>query len=190
MRLQRLDLISYGCFQSKSIDFPIDKTDFHIIYGPNEAGKSTALNAIEDLLFGIPKNSNFNFKFDNKDLRIGAIVHSDTNKQRLSFRRRKGNKETIIAEKGIPLPDSDLNIYLQGVDRSFFKRMFSLSHKRLEKGGQEILEGKDDVGRTLFSASAGLLGLAEVLTKLEESASQLWNPRKSGQRLYYKAKVN
>ncbi len=48
MRLRRLDLTRYGCFT----DFPVDfgerdpsKPDLHVIYGPNESGKSTLLAA-------------------------------------------------------------------------------------------------------------------------------------------------
>lgn len=185
MRFERLDLLCFGCFKEKAIDFSSKKSGIHIIYGPNEAGKSTALSAIGDLLFGIPKNSNYNFLHDNKDLRIGAVVHADGNQQPFAFRRRKGNKGTIIDENSSPLPDTLLTNLLQGVDRPFFERMFSLNHERLKKGGKEILDEKDDVGRTLFSASAGLLGLAERLAKLEENADQLWSPRKSAKRDYY-----
>lgn len=55
MRLKRLDLTRYGNFTGRSIDFgekPQGQPDLHIVYGPNEAGKSTALAAFLDLLFG------------------------------------------------------------------------------------------------------------------------------------------
>ena len=187
MRLERLDLICYGCFQGKPISFPPDKADLHIIFGPNEAGKSTALNAIEDLLFGIPKNTRFNFLFDNKDLRIGATLQNEGKANSLTLRRKKGTKDTILDEQGKPLPTNILNEFLHGIDRSFFERMFSLGHERLRQGGKAILEEKDDIGRTLFSASAGLLGLGNVLTRFEGEADQIWAQRKSGQRLYYQA---
>ena len=54
MRIQRLDLLRYGHFTGTQIELPAGPSDFHILFGPNEAGKSTALTAIEDLLFGIP----------------------------------------------------------------------------------------------------------------------------------------
>ncbi len=186
MRFERLDLLCFGCFENKTINFPDSKSDLHIIYGPNEAGKSTAQSAIGNLLFGFLRSSSYNFRFDNKDLRIGAVV--DNGKGRLTFRRRKGNKDTIVDEKDSPLSDSLLADLLQGVDRLFFERMFSLSHERLRKGGQEILDEKDDVGRTLFSASAGLSGLAELLKKLEKNADALWAPRKGEKRLYYQGR--
>ena len=56
MRLNRLDLTRYGKFTDQNINLGERKAgepDFHIVYGPNEAGKSTALAAFLDLLFGI-----------------------------------------------------------------------------------------------------------------------------------------
>ncbi len=187
MRFERLDLLCYGHFQGKTIDFPVGEGDFHIIYGANEAGKSTALCAIEDLIFGFPTKSNYNFMFENKDLRVGAVIENDYDKKKFEFRRRKGTRDTILGENDTPITDKALDNFLQGIDRSFFERMFSLGHERLRKGGKEILDKKDDVGRMLFSASSGLQGITEVLRKLEERAAEHWSSRKSGQRLYYKA---
>ena len=48
MRLRRLDLSRYGMFTDHTINFGerIDGSpDLHIVYGPNETGKSTALGA-------------------------------------------------------------------------------------------------------------------------------------------------
>ena len=55
MRLRRLDLIRYGHFTDFTIDFGAkheSDIDLHIIYGPNEAGKSTSFEGFLDLLFG------------------------------------------------------------------------------------------------------------------------------------------
>ena len=61
MRFDRLDLIKYGKFTDRSISFPVAEHDFHLIVGPNEAGKSTLRSAILDLLFGIETRSPYNF---------------------------------------------------------------------------------------------------------------------------------
>lgn len=48
MRLRRLDLTRFGHFTDRSIDLgpaETDKSDFHIVYGPNEAGKTTLMEA-------------------------------------------------------------------------------------------------------------------------------------------------
>jgi uncharacterized protein YhaN len=64
MRLSRLNLTRYGKFTGFFVDFGAKapgKPDFHVIFGPNEAGKTTTLTAYLDLLFGIEKNSSYNF---------------------------------------------------------------------------------------------------------------------------------
>ena len=60
MRLSRLNLTRYGKFTDFCVDFGAKapgKPDFHVIFGPNESGKTTTLTAYLDLLFGIEKNS-------------------------------------------------------------------------------------------------------------------------------------
>ena len=185
MRLRRLDLIRYGHFSAISFELPAGKSDLHIVFGANEAGKSTALAAIEDLLFGMPIHSPYNFLHDYTSMRIGALVENGN--APLEVLRRKGNKDTLLDPGGSPIAggESVLTPYLAGVDRSFFERMFSLDHVRLQAGGQEILEAKDDVGQMLFSAGAGIAGLRERLGELSAEADELWSARRAKHRKFY-----
>ena len=185
MRLQRLDLIRYGHFTDSSFGLPAGKSDFHIVFGPNEAGKSTALAAIEDLLFGIPIHSPYNFRHDYPSMRVGAALENDNTS--LEVRRRKGNKDTLLDPNGSPMigGESVLRRYLAGADRPFFQRMFNLDHDRLQAGGREILEARDDVGQILFSAGAGIAGLRKRLDELSKEADRLWNKRRAKHRRYY-----
>lgn len=184
MRLRRLDLLRFGRFTQRSIELPASDCDLHIIFGPNEAGKSTALAAIEDLLFGIPMQSPFNFLHDYKDLRIGALLEHGG--ESLEFRRRKGNKDTLLGPDDLALPGGEALLlpFLAGADRAFFERMFSLDHRRLEQGGREILDARDEIGQMLFSAGAGIGGIRERLRALEEEADSLWGARKASRRRY------
>ena len=187
MRIRRLDLLRYGRFTDVSLSLPLHDPDVHVLYGPNEAGKSTALAAIEDMLFGIPHNSPLNFLHDYASMRIGAVLENDG--ETLEVRRRKGNKDTLLTPEETPLPTGDgaLVSFLAGADRSFFERMFSLDHARLRQGGREILKAQDEVGQMLFSASAGLSGLRETLNALKTEADHLWAPRRAARRRYFQA---
>jgi uncharacterized protein YhaN len=187
MRINRLDLLRYGRFTDVSLPFTKANSDLHVIFGPNEAGKSTSLAAIEDLLFGIPHNSPYNFIHDYGAMRVGGTLEHEG--KPLEVRRRKGNRDTLLAPDDNPLPagDSALAPFLGGADRTFLTRMFSLNHERLAQGGREILEAKDEVGQTLFSAGAGLSGLRDHMASLAKEADELWAPRKSGRRKYYMA---
>lgn len=187
MRINRLDLVRYGRFTNVSLPFPKANSDLHVVFGPNEAGKSTSLAAIEDLLFGIPHNSPYNFVHDYSVMRVGGALEHEG--KTLEVRRRKGNRDTLLAPDDNPLPagDSALAPFLGGADRTFLARMFSLNQERLAQGGREILEAKDEVGQTLFSAGAGLSGLRDRMASLAKEADDLWAPRKSGRRKFYMA---
>ncbi len=104
MRICRLDLLRYGRFTDAVLELPAHKPDIHIVFGLNEAGKSTALSALEDFLFGIPHNSPLNFLHDYGSMRLGAVLQKDGEK--LEARRRKGIKDTLLTPEEVPIPAS------------------------------------------------------------------------------------
>jgi uncharacterized protein YhaN len=185
MRIRQLHLIRYGHFTDASMTLP--DAGATLMLGDNEAGKSTTKSAIEDLLFGILNNSPHNFLHDYGAMRIGATLEKGA--QVLKVRRRKGNKDTLLSDHDLPIVSGEgaLAPFLAGADRSFYARMFSLDHHRLRQGGQEILAAQDDVGQTLFSASAGILGLRASLKAMEDEADSLWAPRRAAHRRYFQA---
>ena len=187
MRLRRLDLLRYGHFTDCSLELPFVDNDLHIFLGSNEAGKSTALAAIEDLLFGVSTRSPYDFLHGYSAMRIGARL--ENGRELLEIIRRKGAKDTLLGTDGLPFPGGEaaLRPFLAGADRSFFRRMFSLDHVRLETGGQEILEAKDEVGQMLFAAGTGITGLRGRLARLTSEADELWASRRAQHRKYYVA---
>lgn len=187
MRIARLDLTRYGCFTDHSLDFADGRVDLHIICGPNEAGKSTAKSAIEDLFFGFGRTSNYAFLHDQNVLRVGALIEGGD--AALEFRRKKGTKDTLLGPDEKPLAGDRLRVLLGGADRQSFERMWSLDHLRLREGGRQILDAKDDVGRMLFEAGVGLVGLREHLGRLDKDADAIYAPRASSQRSFYIAQT-
>jgi uncharacterized protein YhaN len=187
MRIDRLHLLRYGHFTDSTIDLPSRHIDLHILVGPNEAGKSTTLSAIESLLFGIPHSSTYGFLHDYNAMRIGAVLRNGD--ETLEVWRRKGTKNTLLGANELPLASGEaaLGPFLREVDRNFFSRMFCLNHERLRQGGKEILDSQDDVGQVLLAASVGFSGLREKLEALQREADSLWAPRKAGHRKYYQA---
>ena len=115
MRIRNLALERYGPFTGQSRSFRPD-AKLHIVFGPNEAGKSCALAAITDLFFRIEPRTQYDFVHKAKDLRIGAVIEARDG-SRLSFQRRKGNKDTLLDPTGAPLPDDSLLPFLGNVTR-------------------------------------------------------------------------
>ena len=185
MRFQRLDLLKFGKFSGRSIEFPAASRDFHLIVGPNEAGKSTLRSAILDLLFGIPPRSPHGFRHPLSELRLGALIGGDAGT--LEFQRAKAQKQALRTAADAVLPDSALAPYLGAADRTFFDQMFGLDHTRLVAGGNSILSAANDVGQVLFQSAAGVASLGRVRDALLAEAEQIWAPRKSSSRIYYAA---
>ena len=185
MRITRLDLLKYGKFTDRSLALPPATQDFHLIVGPNEAGKSTLRSAIQDLLFGIEMRSRYNFLHAYPEMRLGALI--EHHGSALDFVRTKGRSKTLQAPDGSALPENALAPFLGTIERPFFDQMFGLNHDRLVRGGQEILSAANDVGQILFQASAGIGSLGTIRDQLEQEADSLWGPRKSDKRAYYVA---
>ncbi|TGG78309.1 MAG: DNA double-strand break repair Rad50 ATPase, partial [Aphanocapsa feldmannii 288cV] len=138
-------------FTDVSIELPRAERDIHIVFGPNEAGKTTSLTAIEDMLFGIHERSPYSFLHSYQTMCIGAVLEGSGN--RFEFQRLKKRRDMILGPDGNPLPGDErlLAPFLGGADRDYFDRMFNLSHGRLAEGGRAIIEAKDDVGQMLFA---------------------------------------
>lgn len=185
MRFQRLDLIKYGKFSDRTLEFPAAKQDFHLIVGPNEAGKSTLRSAILDLLFGIPTRSPLGFLHALNELRLGATISNGADV--LEFQRSKAQKQTLRSAQDDVLPDLSLLPFLGSADRNFFDQMFGLDHGRLVAGGNSILSAENDIGQVLFQSAAGVASLGVVRDKLIEEADSLWGVRKSASRSYFVA---
>ena len=67
-----------GPFTDVVLDLSAGEQGLHLIYGPNEAGKTSTLRALSHLLFGFPHLSADNFVHPNDQLRIGGkLRHSE-----------------------------------------------------------------------------------------------------------------
>ena len=133
MRVSELNLVAFGPFTERLLSF--DKTGLHIVYGPNEAGKSSALRALKYLLYGIPERTTDNFIHANDRLRIAGTLLSDEGNE-LRIARRKGRKNTLLNQSDEVLDEQVLAPFLQGVTAELFETIFGIDHQGLVAGGQ------------------------------------------------------
>ncbi len=180
MRIDRLDLIAYGPFSDKSLTLSDGASGLHLIYGDNEAGKSTSLRALIAWLFGIPMRTHDNYLHKNPQLRIGGKLRLSGGEE-IEFVRRKGKKGTLL-EPGTDaiLDDSVLSPFLPvGIDENLFTKLYGIDHDGLVAGGRELLNQSGDLGQALFSAAVGTASLRKILSDLQNGAEELFKPRAS-----------
>lgn len=187
MKLRRLHLKAFGPFTDRVLDFGTATQGLVLVYGPNEAGKSSTLRAVSDLRFGIPLHSKDNFIHAHPDMRVGGEF-VDRQGNEYSVIRRKGRGMTLFfadfAQGGLaletPVPP-DVEILLNGgLRKEEYDSMFGLDHHRLREGGQALLKGEGDVGAALFEASAGVRSIPQILERLDASARKFFMPGARG----------
>lgn len=183
MKILQMNLTAFGPFTDTRIPMAGGEEGLHIIYGPNEAGKSSALRALRQMLYGIPERSRDNFTHPHNMLRIGAALrHSDG--KVFEFIRRKGRVNTVRAvDDKTVLDEGELERFLGGVGGDVFATMFGIDHADLIRGGREIVQGGGSLGQVLFAAGAGISNLRRVQFELQEEADGLFRPSGQKQRI-------
>ncbi|MGE6785582.1 AAA family ATPase [Ensifer adhaerens] len=178
MRLSALDLVRYGKFTDRRLDFGdgVPGTpDLHIVYGPNEAGKSTLFSGFLDLLFGIEHSSPYGFLHPYATMRVGGTIEAAGRIDRAFRIKRKTN--SLIGPDDQPLPDNLFSGALGAIDRDTYQMMFSLDDESIEKGGEAILKSEGELGSLLFSASSGLPDSTAILAALRGQADGFYRPQ-------------
>jgi uncharacterized protein YhaN len=176
MRILQLRLLAFGLFTDTVLDLGGGEEGLHIIYGPNEAGKSSALRGLRQMLYGIPERSQDDYLHPYGKMRLGAALeHSDGTV--LEFIRRKGRVNTLRgADDSTVLDEAVLDTFLGGVGFELFATMFGIDHADLVRGGREIIQGGGSLGQVLFAAGAGLSELRRVQEELQSEADGLFRP--------------
>lgn len=177
MRIQRLSLLAFGPFTDVELD--LSRPDcVHLVYGPNEAGKSTTLRALAGLLFGIPERSSDAHLHALSRLRVGGVLETSSG-ERLEIVRRKGRKNTLLDADEQPVEEAVLQAVLAGLSRERFLSVFGLDHDSLRQGAEALLGDRGDVGESLFDAGLGGPGVRRLLEQLEQEAERIFTPRAS-----------
>ncbi|MHB1285838.1 MAG: AAA family ATPase [Leptospirales bacterium] len=174
MRIEGLHLHAYGHFSEHHFNFG-HTSGFHLIYGDNEAGKSTTLRALSSVLFGYPHEVVDGFRHDAKDISIGIdLVAGDG--RRLSFTRKRRGKNPLFIPDGTPMDENAVNRFLGGISQETFERVFALNHLRLHLHAKALLTEGGSLGFSLVEAGSGIVGLKSILDGFKKERSDLFLP--------------
>lgn len=188
MKILTLKFLAFGPFSDRvfSLTASNGKTStggFHLFYGQNEAGKSSALRAIRQTLYGMDRQSVDAFLHPTTTLRLGAAI-APRHGEPFEFVRRKGDKNTLRqADDQTAFSEETLTSGLSGVDEKMFESMFGINHLQLRDGGREIIAGKGQLAETLFSAASGIANLQAVRKRLEQDCETIYKKSGRNQRI-------
>ncbi len=180
MRIERLFLARFGHFTDVDLTFPAPG-GLHVVLGANEAGKSTALHALGDCLFGFPHRVDHHYLHPASELRVGVTLRTDDGRTGTFFRRR--GRDNLTDADGRLLPESTIAAFLGGATRERFERVFGLNAAELRRGGEAILKGEGDAGEAILQAHTGLRGFRAAVKRLHEEAAALAGDNRAGRAL-------
>jgi len=178
VKLLDLHLQAYGPFTDRHLDLSAGSEGLHLVFGPNEAGKSSALRALRALFYEIPTRTADDFRHDKKKLKVGGLLRSRDGAE-LHCYRRKGRKNTLLDVTGKPLAEQALTRFLGGVAEPLFERLFGIDHEALVSGGQALLVEHGREAEALFGTGLGSTAVHGLLEGLDQEAKTLFAPRAS-----------
>ncbi len=166
-------LRAFGPFTDEELDLSGGSPGgLHVIYGPNEAGKSTSLRAVKGLLFGIPARSNDAHLHASARLVVEAEISDGDLRYALSRRKRK--KDSLVDLSGNPLAHDPLPALLGHLDEESFSLRFGLDQNELARGAEALLGGSE---QGLFAAGTAGAQARLVLDELSAQADALYLSR-------------
>ena len=179
MRLTQLHIENFGHYNDRTFQF--EPQSINVLYGPNEAGKSTLLQVIREVLFGFPHQSSYLFADSKGDMAATVEAQLDSGVD-VRFRRRKGRKNTVTGEEresGRKIDEKMLDELLGGASLALYQHVFGFSLRELEDG-EESLRGAN-LTETLFGSGLGNLTHFRALKdELDQELKSLYSAR--GQR--------
>lgn len=161
-------------FAEQRLDFS-GKPALHLVYGANEAGKSTLLQLLVDLLFGGRVEEASRDLYQSRS-RLFATITQDGQPD-LQIARRRVRAQLLLANAAEQtLSEEILQPYLRGMTRERYQLLFGFDHERLRLGGESLLAADGHAGISLFEAGGGVQVLQGALTALDERLDRLVDP--------------
>ncbi len=164
-------VLHYGGFH---VDFGQGPGGLSILHGPNEAGKSTLLHILIDMLYGTTADSAFKAAYTSQSRVEAQLEHQGGAVLRIG--RRKQRNRWVLDEESVITEEQLLRDYLGGYGRDRFSLLFGFDHQTLRDGGESLLHAGGHAGISLFEAGAGIQHLQNLFATLTDRSTNLIDP--------------
>lgn len=172
MKLLEVRAQNYGVFKQRHLDF--GNANVVLVHGPNEAGKSTLLQLLRELLFGFPHSSPY--AFDGAGAMNVEATCQLRDQQRLQFARRKGRGVTVqgrLDPGGEEVNDEVLARLLGHATAPLYNHLFAFSLTELA-AGEDSLKSAGLTDAAFGGGLGGLSNLQRVRKELRREHEELF----------------
>ena len=175
MKLREIQVENFGALVQRRFEF---FSGFCVVYGPNEAGKSTLLQLLREALFGFPHRSPYKFDSHSGAMRARVLGVTDAGREFefTRYKRRSHPVEGKYLDTGEPLDGEGLARLLGGSSQERYDNVFGLSLAELASGSESLAKGHLD--DALFGGGLGSLQRFQTLQEtIERELAALWKSR-------------
>lgn len=181
MQIESLRYAAYGKFVNRTLTFC---PNLNVIFGHNEAGKSTVFNSIKTLLYGFkPANRDMHpYTHWNSNL-LNFSAQICANGELFDVERRlmsvAGLKITHRSDRTVQSLRNQTLPFISGIGEGLYSTVF---HVTAEQLNQLESTSWDDIRDQLIfnSGSDYLISAADVMQQLEQDIHSIWRPDKRG----------
>jgi uncharacterized protein YhaN len=172
VRLKKLKIENYGVLKNKEFIFP--DNNIIIIFGPNEAGKTTFLHSMRESLFGFKAKLN-PYQFDDTTMssEVNLILHDG---REVHYRRIRARKTPVVGEivgSGIELDEDRLFQLFGNINSEIYWNIFGFSLSELTQG-EESLKNKEITEVLYSSGMGGVANIEEIKMLITQEEIELF----------------
>lgn len=187
MRLKQIKIVNFGQFSNKTFDLPSDQ--INVFFGANEAGKSTTVAFIKQILFGFHLRSNSSPFFEDYTPLAhvspmgGSLLFTaadgEYELERLYAKGDKTKKGILTVKKdGQVVPESLFFDQIQNIDGSFYADSYIFNQEML--GQVSSLSQEDLLERIYYLGAADSSKLLELRDDFAKEVGKLF--KKTGKK--------
>lgn len=180
MKINQVTLENFGIYKRKQ--FELGAAPLVLVYGPNESGKTTALNGLRQAVFGFRPRT----PYLTGATMSAEVVATLQNGDALQFSRRKGRPDDLSGSLGArSLTPREIGSLLCDLDLDSYEDLFGFSQEELGRG-QDALKSARLSEAFAGGSFSGISALERLRTELSDTLGELYKPRGSTSKINVK----
>ena len=177
MRIDAININGFGTFSDRNFG-PIE-SPLTVVYGPNEAGKSTLLGYLRQILFGFPtgRTTENRYRIESNVQHGGSLHVTMDDGRRLIIARHTGGAAVgtvaLHDDQNNPIDTSELAGLLGGATRSVFESIFAFDLRELSSFNSA---NNEEIASLLYGAGMSAPRMIATLELVNKAKLDIFRP--------------